>query len=240
VHDFFVPCLETAVLYRRAAGYFTSAGLALAARGVAILALRRGHMRLVVSPHLEPDDCAALERAQENPAAVLRTIAARSLAEIEDALIGDRLNALAWLAAAGRLAIKLVMRVNHQVGYARGLFHDKTGVFSDDSGYPEEPPTDIVSGGRTDPPQPSSRSHTLVWRVLPRPSAPFTKLPRLCRPPCCHRRYSARRRYPNGYPSIVSGLAFAAGQGFTNSEVSQHQCAKLLICEELITARDKS
>lgn len=134
VHDFFVPCLETAVLYRRAAGYFTSAGLALAARGVASLALRRGHMRLVVSPHLEPDDCAALERAQENPAAVLRTIAARSLAEIEDALIKDRLNALAWLAAAGLLEIKLAMRVNHQGGYARGLFHAKTGVFSDDSG----------------------------------------------------------------------------------------------------------
>jgi hypothetical protein len=107
VHDFFIPCLETAVLYRRAAGYFTSAGLALAARGVASLALRRGRMRLVVSPHLEPDDCAALERAQENPAAVLRAIAARSLAEIEDALIKDRLNALAWLAAAGLLEIKL-------------------------------------------------------------------------------------------------------------------------------------
>ena len=134
VHDFFVPCLETSVLYRRAAGYFTSAGLALAARGVASLALRRGHMRLVVSPHLEPDDCAALERAQENPAAVLRTIAARSLSEIEDALIKDRLNALAWLAAAGLLEIKLAMRVNHQGGYARGLFHAKTGVFSDDSG----------------------------------------------------------------------------------------------------------
>ncbi|RKT42932.1 hypothetical protein [Thiocapsa rosea] len=123
VHDFFVPCLETALLYRRAAGYFTSAGLALAARGVASLALRRGHMRLVVSPHLEPDDCAALERAQENSAAVLRTIAARSLAEIEDVLIKDRLNALAWLAAAGLLESKLAMRVNHQGGYARGPFH---------------------------------------------------------------------------------------------------------------------
>ena len=29
-------------------------------------------MRLIVSPHLEPDDCAALERARDTPAAVLR------------------------------------------------------------------------------------------------------------------------------------------------------------------------
>jgi len=40
VRDFFVPAMERADLYRRAAGYFTSAGLALAARGVASLASR--------------------------------------------------------------------------------------------------------------------------------------------------------------------------------------------------------
>ena len=134
VRDFFVPCLEASVLYRRAAGYFTSAGLALAARGVASLALRRGRMRLVVSPHLEADDVAALERAKENPAAVLHSIAARTLADIEDALIKDRLNALSWLAAAGLLEIKLAIRCNTHGGYSRGLFHAKTGVFSDDAG----------------------------------------------------------------------------------------------------------
>ncbi len=187
VHDFFVPCLETSVLYRRAAGYFTSAGLTLAARGVASLALRRGHMRLVVSPHLEPDDCAALERAQENPAAVRRAIAARSLAEIEDALIKDRLNALAWLAAAGLLEIKLAMRVNHQGGYARGLFHAKTGVFSDDCCNPEQPPPDILSIGRVRRALPTSRSRRAAWRVITQRSAASPR-PRICRPPCRSRR----------------------------------------------------
>ncbi len=134
VRDFFVPCLEAAAIYRRAAGYFTSAGLSLAARGVASLASRRGRMQLVASPHLEPDDIAALERARENPVGILRSIAARSLAEIEDALIKDRLNALAWLAAAGLLQIKLALRVNSSGGLCRGLFHAKTGVFSDDGG----------------------------------------------------------------------------------------------------------
>jgi hypothetical protein len=46
VRDFFIPCLECSVLYRRAAGYFSSAGLSLAARGVASLASRRGRMQL--------------------------------------------------------------------------------------------------------------------------------------------------------------------------------------------------
>src|SRR5947207_697121 len=53
VRDLFVPCLEGSTLYRRAVGYFTSAGLAQAARGVASLVSRGGKMRLVASPHLE-------------------------------------------------------------------------------------------------------------------------------------------------------------------------------------------
>ncbi len=132
IRDFFNPCLESSVLYRRAAGYFTSYGLALAARGVASLAARRGKMQLVVSPHLEPADVEALSAATENPLSALRAIAARSLADIEDALISDRLNALAWLAASGLLEIKLALRTDAKGGYCRGIFHEKAGIFSDD------------------------------------------------------------------------------------------------------------
>lgn len=131
VKDFFIPCMESSVLYRRAAGYFTSSGLALAARGVASLASRRGKMQLVVSPYLDPSDVEALKTAASNPAGVLRAIAARSLADIEDALIKDRLNALAWLAAAGLLEIKLALRLDTKGGFARGIFHEKTGIFTD-------------------------------------------------------------------------------------------------------------
>ena len=134
VRDFFIPCLESSIIYRRAAGYFTSAGLALAARGVASLASRRGKMKLVVSPHLEPTDVEALQAAASNPADALRAIAARNLADIEDALVKDRLNALAWLAAAGLLEIKLALRLDSRGGFARGIFHEKTGIFTDRDG----------------------------------------------------------------------------------------------------------
>lgn len=52
VRDFYNPCLEASILYRRSAGYFTSAGLALAARGVASLITAGGKMRLIASPDL--------------------------------------------------------------------------------------------------------------------------------------------------------------------------------------------
>jgi len=134
VKEFFIPCLESSLLYRRAAGYFTSAGLALAARGIASLASRRGKMQLVVSPHLEPADIEVLQSATSNPALALRAIVARSLADIEDALIKDRLNALAWLADAGLLEIKLALRLDARGNFTRGIFHEKTGIFTDKDG----------------------------------------------------------------------------------------------------------
>jgi len=133
VGGFLVPCLEASSLYRRAAGYFTSAGLALAARGVASLASRGGTMRLIVSPHLEPDDVEAIQASLDDPEAALRCISSRNLDEIEDAILTDRLNALAWLSAAKRLEVKLALRVDGEGKVSRGLYHEKIGIFSDES-----------------------------------------------------------------------------------------------------------
>ena len=132
VKDLFVPCLEQSVFYRRAAGYFTSSGLGLAARGVASLVSRNGSMRLVASPHLEPADVEALRAAKDHPEDVLKGIVSKSLGEIEDAILNNRLNALAWLAASGHLEIRLALRLDEEGLIARGIFHEKTGIFTDE------------------------------------------------------------------------------------------------------------
>ncbi len=131
VNDFFLPCLGRSVSYKRAAGYFTSAGLALAARGIAGLASRNGEMRLIASPYMEPDDVEALQKAYDNPESILKAIAWKNLHDIEDTIFRDRLNALAWLAASGLLQVKLAIRVNSEGEVIRGIFHEKTGLFSD-------------------------------------------------------------------------------------------------------------
>jgi|GEM_PF-1313577 len=74
VSEFLTPCLEQADLYQRGTGYFTSYGLALAARGVSSLASRGGRMQLVVSPHLEATDVAALQKALHQPKDVLKSL----------------------------------------------------------------------------------------------------------------------------------------------------------------------
>lgn len=132
--DFFIPCLERTTIYRRAVGYFTSHGLASAARGVASLVERGGKMRLVASPVLDEDDLEALERGTSNREEILRAAAARGLEKIADYLSEERLNALAWLAASGSLEVKLAIRVTPSGRIARGIYHEKIGVFSDADG----------------------------------------------------------------------------------------------------------
>lgn len=134
LEDFYRPCLEQAVLYRRAVGYFTSAGLAHAAKGVASLVVRGGKMRLVASPQLSEDDVEALRRAVDEPESVLEVILARSLEDVSDLLARERLNALAWLAARGSLEVRLALRLDAKGRMTHGIYHEKIGVFSDAAG----------------------------------------------------------------------------------------------------------
>lgn len=132
LNGFYRPCLVHSVLYRRAAGYFTSSGLACAAKGLANLVARGGRMRLIASPHLSDDDVNALERAKNNPTKVLAEIVAGSLKDVEDLLVRDRLNALSWLAASGALEVKLALRVDEQGRFTSSIYHEKIGIFSDE------------------------------------------------------------------------------------------------------------
>lgn len=134
VQDFFIPCMEASTLYRRATGYFTSSSLALAARGVASLIARGGKIQLVVSPQLQPEDVEALSNADSNETEILKSAISRDLKEIEDALLKDTLNTLAWLAATGALELKLALRLDTKGKVTQGLYHEKVGIFTDASG----------------------------------------------------------------------------------------------------------
>ncbi len=134
VEGFYTPCLEQSHLYRRAVGYFTSSGLALAARGVAALVKNGGRMRLVASPVLEEGDVEALRAGSEEREAILRRVVARNLGEIEDLIVRDRLAALSWLVANGSLEVRLAIRCGGDGVLSPGIYHEKMGIFSDRAG----------------------------------------------------------------------------------------------------------
>lgn len=133
VGDFYEPCLYRSKLYRRAVGYFSSHGVASAAAGVAALVVNGGHIHLAASPNLQPEDIVALQQGYKDRLSILTEACARDFRDIKDALLKDRLSALAWLVAKGTLDIKLVIRLNEDGNFGRGIYHEKIGIFEDET-----------------------------------------------------------------------------------------------------------
>ena len=151
VADFYNPCLQRSCLYRRAVGYFTSTSLSVAAQGITHLLKNGGRIKLIASPILNEDDLKAINEGYENRFEIIKKSLHISFDDIEDKLIRDRLNALAWMIANNALEIKLAIRSKNRKQVSRGIFHEKMGIFSDSfgnhvafSGSPNETSSGLV------------------------------------------------------------------------------------------------
>jgi len=137
VDEFYLPCLESSVQYDRIAGYFSSAALAIAARGVSALIEAQGRMRLLASPSLTSRDAAELQRAYSEAGLVAALQTSMDELEpnaIDDLLIRDHAKAMLWMLANGRLEIKLVVPNQEPENDEEGIFHQKVGIFTDQFG----------------------------------------------------------------------------------------------------------
>ena len=133
-----MPCLSQSVEYWRAVGYFTSHGLALAAKGLAAFLHHGGRMKLVASPLLEPEDIEAFERGYESRQHILeRSIELQfdeqALKALPD-ITRNRLECIAWLIGEGRLDIKLAVPPSGILKNSQAIYHEKMGVFFDRDG----------------------------------------------------------------------------------------------------------
>ena len=104
------------------------------AQGVAHLIDNNGRIRLIASPALSEEDVDAINSGYRSRADVLRDSAAKSLAEVRDRLVRDRLAGLAWLIANDRMDVKLALPRDENGQLPRGIYHEKIGVFTDDDG----------------------------------------------------------------------------------------------------------
>lgn len=128
--EFYGIALPKTVLYKRAAGFFSSSALSTLGRGLKRFYYNGGNMRLLVSPIFSKEDYEAIElgyKAQEDIAAK-RIVEMFNIDEIKD---DDGVNILAWLIYEKRLEIRVV--VNKQKN-KKAIFHDKFSVLIDEEG----------------------------------------------------------------------------------------------------------
>jgi len=132
LEEFYAPALSLSKSYDRAVGYFSSQALALIASSIQALYLRNGKMRLIASPVMSHEDREAIRRghalrAQLIEARLLDYLDPRRLSEDETL----RLQLLTGMIADGLLQIRIAVKQDEDG--TLNLFHEKIGVFVDDS-----------------------------------------------------------------------------------------------------------
>ena len=129
VKDFYTPCLRNAKQYWRAVGYFTSNGLALNTRGLTSFIRHNGQMKLVTGPKLMADDIQAIQQGYDAKEQYLSPSLDCGFEDVTH----SRLMMLTWLIAHGHLNIKIAYPSNTGVNSLQAIYHEKIGVFLDDS-----------------------------------------------------------------------------------------------------------
>ena len=139
--DFYIPCLQHADTYDRAAGYFDSKSLVIAAQGISELVLNDGKMRMIVSPRLSQEDIEVLRQAtdpsdDQDENNIIENALHRGLTseQFEDYLKRDRFKCLAWMLQEGLLEIRIAYMAGGDDINPFSHYHEKIGIFADDYG----------------------------------------------------------------------------------------------------------
>lgn len=131
VRDFYIPCLENAVSYRRAVGFFSSSSLVEVSQGIAKMSQNGGKIRIVASPYLSDEDIEAIKTGYENRKEVIEQALLRQLHEPVNYYASERMNMLANLVADGILDIRIAYTMDRS---GMGMYHEKMGIIEDDEG----------------------------------------------------------------------------------------------------------
>ena len=126
ISDFYMPCLQEAVTYDRAVGFFSASMLTYAAQGLSKFVSNKGRMRLIIGHQVDDDEFEAIKKGDR-----LKEIY-NSLSISFEKVINDvssdiytcRLELLSWLVSTNRLQIKFAVR-------RRGMYHEKIGILKD-------------------------------------------------------------------------------------------------------------
>ena len=132
VTSFYIPLLKDAVMYKRSVGFFSSTSLIDISKGITSLVKNGGHIQMIASPHLSPDDIEAINKGYEERNAVIERRLLEGLdEEYTDYFSTERLNLLANLIADGRMDFHIAfVETDGKIG----MYHEKLGIITDADG----------------------------------------------------------------------------------------------------------
>ena len=137
---FYIPVLQRAKSYDRVAGYFSSAALSNAARGIAGLVRNSGRMRLITSHALQKYDVETLQNffTSEEFATQLISdfeLSFKRMGDLGDAVSKNYISAMCWMLKNDFLEIRVIIPVAAELQNLTAeeleKFHPKFGIFED-------------------------------------------------------------------------------------------------------------
>ena len=129
--DFMIPVLKETKTYKRAVGFFSSSALLDLSVGLFEMAKRGGHIQLIASPRLSPEDIEAVRAGYKARDKAIEEALEYSITEPVNEFEAERLNLVATLIASGMLEMKLAFMKNNVY---ENLYHEKIAIFKDDDG----------------------------------------------------------------------------------------------------------
>ena len=131
VLDFYIPCLEKAVHYKRAVGFFSSNILLQISKGLGTFADNGGRMQLLVSPKLEKADYDAIKKGYDIKDYVSDKIVENFDFNADFDQRDDRFSMLSYMISSGLLDINIVALEENNDS---AMFHKKVGILEDSDG----------------------------------------------------------------------------------------------------------
>ena len=128
IHDFYIPILSEAVVYKRAVGFFNSAALYEMATGLNQIVCNKGKIELIVSPRLTDEDIKSIQLGYQKREEIIENALLREFSNPQTQTEKRKLNLLANLIADGIMDIKVAFKVN---ATSVGIFHEKIGIVAD-------------------------------------------------------------------------------------------------------------
>ena len=133
---FYLPCMRSSIKYDRISGYFGSTIYIIAWDALKDFVVNNGKMRIICSPYISEDDESALT---EGYSARADEVLSRAIEdEVSGMFNSPSLSApsrlLAYLVSEGIIDVKLAIPTSMASASARRLFHDKVGIFYDETG----------------------------------------------------------------------------------------------------------